>query len=61
MSKLADLLIAAARTYQWLVEVIPKTHPADLPDATTGEKAVRPLGGWKGAEDVPTDEAPTTE
>jgi len=58
MSKLSDLLIAAVQTYKWLTqEVIPRTHPNDLPDASTRERAVRPLGGWKGAEDVPTDEA----
>ena len=52
MSKLADLLIAAVQTYKWLTqEVIPVTHPTDLPDATTREKVIRPLGGWKGVED----------
>jgi len=62
MSKLGDLLIAAAKTYQWLVQdVIPKTHPTDLPDASTREKAIRPLGGWKGAENGNTNKADAPE
>ena len=62
MSRLADLLIAAARTYQWLVQdVIPKTPAADLPNASTGTKAIRPLGDWKGVEDVTTNKADAPE
>lgn len=53
MSKLADLLAGAVQTYKWLTqEVIPRTHPSDLPDATIVKKVIRPLDGWKGVEDV---------